>query len=61
MKSLLLMDWVKGKSSPETIDFSMNFKGLSGFNFPNKTNPLIDTLVMVVKQFHKPSSMINSC
>jgi len=49
------MDWVKGKSSPETIDFSMNFKGLSGFNFPNKTNPLIDTLVMVVKQFHKPS------
>jgi len=25
---------------PETIDFPIKQKGLSGFNFPNKTNPL---------------------
>ena len=34
-------DWLfKGKSEPETIDFPIKQKGLSGFNFPNKTNPL---------------------
>ena len=32
---LLSMDWFKGKSEPETIDFPIKKKGLSGSNFPD--------------------------
>eukprot|EP00435_Cladocopium_sp_Y103_P050294 s325_g15.t1 len=28
------LDWFKGKSSPDTMDFPMKLIGVSGFNFP---------------------------
>ena len=28
------LDWFKGKSKPETIDFTIFSMGLSGFDFP---------------------------
>jgi hypothetical protein len=34
------MDWFKGKSKPETIDFPIKIMGFSGENFPKKTIPL---------------------
>jgi len=36
------MDRFQGKSTPETIDFPIKIMGLSGFNFPDRTNPLKD-------------------
>ena len=34
------MDWFKGKSKPETIDFPIKIMGFSGEKFPKKTIPL---------------------